>query len=207
MQLVLQYNDEYSTNLENDTPDIVLQVIPKGDSPPLSTRRLEELPSSSQASNSSSTSDDSSSTGIAPPILKHRPTPTTFDGTPIKTARADDAGPSSSGLANSDPPSVTTSSEARSPRRSVTFNLPLPTTFSTNDESDQSDIDSVENRTTFTQVPLMSTGGRARVATVATRDLMDISSESEAESSEPKKMELKRAETLAAARDHKNRCS
>ena len=41
------------------------------------------------------------------------------------------------------------------------------------------------------------------MATIATRDLMDISSESEAESSEPKKMELKRAETLAAAKDHK----
>ena len=41
------------------------------------------------------------------------------------------------------------------------------------------------------------------MATVATRDLIDISSESEAESSEPKKMELKRAETLAAAKDHK----
>ena len=203
MKLVLQYSDEYSTNLENDTPDIVLQVVPKGDSPPLSTRRLDDLPSLSETNNSSATSDDSSSTGIAPPILKHRPTPTTIDGTPIKTAHVDDAGPSSSGIANPDSPSIATSSEARSPRRSVTFNLPLPTTFSTNDESDQSDIDSVENRTTFTQIPLMSSGGRARVATVATRDLMDISSESEAESSEPKKMELKRAETLAAARDHK----
>lgn len=38
---------------------------------------------------------------------------------------------------------------------------------------------------------------------VATCDVKDISSESEAESSEPKKMELKRVETLAAARDHK----
>ena len=85
----------------------------------------------------------------------------------------------------------------------MTYNLPLPTTFSANDDSDQSDVDSVENRTSYTQVPLMSTGGRPRVLTIATRDLMDVSSESEAESNETKKMELKRAETLAAAKDHK----
>merc|ERR1711894_461871 len=85
----------------------------------------------------------------------------------------------------------------------MTLNLRLPNNPSTDDDSDQSDVDSVENRTTYTQVPLMSTGGRPRVATIATRDLMDISSESEAESNETKKMELKRAETLAAAKDHK----
>ena len=223
MQLVLQYSDEYSTNLENDTPDIVLQLVPKGDSPPLTTRRLQDLPSLSDTNNSSTQSDDSASTVTAPPILRHCPTPSTSDGTPSITARADDVVPFSPGTANPESTSMATSSGSKSPRRSVsfdpesptiktfertprrsvTFNLPLPTTFSANDDSDQSDADSVENRTTYTQVPLMSTGGRARVATIATRNLMDISSESEAESNETKKMELKRAETLAAAKDHK----
>ena len=160
MQLVLQYSYEYATDLENDTPDIVLQVTPRRESPPTRSRRCNE--DQPQIITASTDKGESTVSGIAPPILRNHPRQTTADGTPIRLGSGDEAGPSSAvlsiGTSSNDSPSVATPSDSsyRSPsRRSVTFNLPLPTSFSTSDDSDNSDIDSVENRSTYTQVPLM----------------------------------------------------
>ena len=49
MKLLLQYNDEYATDMENDKPDTVLQVTPRKESPPSRSRRFDDLPQSSSA--------------------------------------------------------------------------------------------------------------------------------------------------------------
>ena len=106
MQLVLQYSEGYATHLTNDTRDIVLQVTPKLDSPPLRARRCEN---SSQSSSATATSTDenyserSTSTLTAPPVARKKPAPTTSNGTHIRAERGE-AGPSSHGPSSTGPP-------------------------------------------------------------------------------------------------------